>query len=353
MINVPEQYSINKFYQYAYRVKHNKYNNTYQAECPICREGSSSGKKRRCYFIPKKELIFCHNCGWSSKPLKWICKVSGDTINEIINEIKENDYDYGIQEVKDKVKPERYIPDIPDDCIELFEINREELIDNGESILTKDQSQIVEKCLKFIESRNLNIAVNRPKSLYVSFRDPTHKNRLIIPFYDTKGKIVFYQSRKVIDFDPKPRYISKTNGDKTIFGIDKVTNDSDYVFVFEGPFNSFFMKNGVAVGGIQDSQQTFTQKQQDQWDTHLRFYKRIFVLDSQWKDKTSLSKTEKLLDIGETVFIWPENIGKHFKDFNEIAIRGNLDHVSQDFVIGNSFSGLTGKIKLGQIKRII
>jgi len=355
MITVPEQYSINKFYEFAYRVKHNKYNDTYQAECPICREGKSSGVKRRCYYIPKKDLIFCHNCGWSSKSLKWIAKVSGNSVSDIINDIKDADYDYGIPNDISTLVQEKHFEttDIPNDGIDLFDIDREQLRDDGESILTKDQSQIVERCLDFIESRRLKTAVNKPNRLYVSFRDATHKNRLIIPFYDTKGRVIFYQSRQIIAGDPRPRYISKTNGEKSIFGIDKVTPDSNYVFIFEGPFNSFFMKNGVAVGGIQDSQQTFTQLQQEQMEKYLRFYKKIFVLDSQWKDQTSLSKSEKLIDNNETVFIWPENIGKRFKDFNEIAIKGNLDHISQDFVVSNSFSGLTGKIKINQIKKII
>jgi hypothetical protein len=352
MINVPEQYSIGKFYELAYRVKHHKYNNTYQAECPICREGSSTGVKRRCYYIPKRDLIFCHNCGWSSKPLKWITRVSGDSFHSIIEDIKKGDYDYGITQDEDNSVKDLQTPNIPDDVIDLFDIAREQLRDDGESMLTKDESQIVEKCLNFIESRKLNTACNRPNRLYISFRDVTHKNRLIIPFYDVNGNIIFYQSRKILETDTKPRYISKNGGEKSIFGIDKVTTDSDFVFVFEGPFNSFFMKNGIAVGGIQDTHQTFTLTQQNQIDKHLRFYKKIFVLDSQWKDKTSLSKSQKLIDHGETVFIWPESLGKHFKDFNEMAIKGNLDCISQDFVLKNSFSGLTGKIKISQVKLI-
>jgi len=353
MINVPEQYSISKFYELAYRVKHHKYNDTYQAECPICREGKSSGIKRRCYYIPKKDLVFCHNCGWSSKPLKWIARITGDPIDVIINDIKKSDYDYGIPTdvtTLNEKKIQSNIPDVPTDVIDLFDFERSQLRDDGESLLTKEEGLIIEKCLNFIKTRRLNTSCNRPNRLYISFQDITHKNRLIIPFHDVGGKIVFYQSRKILESDSKPRYISKVDSEKTVFGIEKVNTDSDYVFVFEGPLNSFFMKNGIAVGGIQDSYQTFTKTQQEQIDKHLRFYKQIFVLDSQWKDKTSLSKSQKLIDSGETVFIWPENLGRYFKDFNDIAIKGNLDCISQDFVIKNSFSGLVGKIKLGQIK---
>ena len=89
MINIPEEYTVSKFFQYIYQPRFNKFNNTYQGGCCICREGGSLGKKRRCYYIPKNDNIFCHNCGWSSKPIKWIKEVTGKTDVEIIEEIKQ------------------------------------------------------------------------------------------------------------------------------------------------------------------------------------------------------------------------------------------------------------------------
>lgn len=89
MIVVPREYVVLKFFELGYYPKTNRYNDTYQCSCPICREGKSLGKKRRCYYIPEKDNIYCHNCGWSSKPLNWIREVSGKSDYEIIEEIKE------------------------------------------------------------------------------------------------------------------------------------------------------------------------------------------------------------------------------------------------------------------------
>ena len=78
MISLPEDFVILKFFELGFYPKYNKFNNVYQCSCPICREGQSLGKKRRCYYIPKNDNIFCHNCGWSGKPFRWIKEVSGD-----------------------------------------------------------------------------------------------------------------------------------------------------------------------------------------------------------------------------------------------------------------------------------
>ena len=89
MISLPEDFVILKFYELGYYPKYNKFNNVYQCSCPICKEGRSLGKKRRCYYIPKNDNIFCHNCGWSSKPLKWIKEISGVSDADVIKELKD------------------------------------------------------------------------------------------------------------------------------------------------------------------------------------------------------------------------------------------------------------------------
>ena len=83
-MDIPEEYIIQKFYQYAGYPKYTKSTNTYTGGCPICREGSSWGRKSRAYYIPKNNAICCHNCGWYSKTLNWIIEVSGLTYNDCL-----------------------------------------------------------------------------------------------------------------------------------------------------------------------------------------------------------------------------------------------------------------------------
>ncbi len=91
--------------------------------------------------------------------------------------------------------------------------------------------------LSFIKNRKIDIAVNKPKTLWVSLTDKVHKNRIVFPFYNTEknAKIMFYQSRALYKEDEEiAKYLSKSNSDKYIFNLDKVSPDIDYVFLQEG-----------------------------------------------------------------------------------------------------------------------
>lgn len=343
-MKLPEDYVVLKFYELGYRPIYNKFNSVYQCGCPICREGKSLNKKRRCYYVPKNDNIFCHNCGWSGKPMRWIKEVSNVSDQDIIQELK--DYTPDVEDILkgEEVKITVNTETLPKDSINLSDKSQLEYYKNNEN---------VRAALGLIKSRRLDTAVNRPDNLYFSLTDIVHKNRLIIPFLNEQKQIEFYQTRTVLTRDnkTKPKYLGKVNSEKTLFNIDKVTGDYDTVYIFEGPINAFFTKNSVAVAGITERGRSFTQRQQQQLDTTLKFYDKVWILDSQWIDKASLIKSEALLQQGESVFIWPEKFGKRFKDFNDIAIACKVDEISHDFCQKNTFKGLEGIVKLTEIKK--
>jgi len=339
---LPQAYTVQKFYQYAGYPKYKKYTNTYEAGCPICREGKSWMRKSRCYYIVDDDYICCHNCGWASKPLRWIQEVSGLSFKEIINEVGAYDIlpvDINKEEYTSKKTFESET--LPLDCINLF--------DKDQLSYFKD-NKVVNDALTIITNRRLNSAVNKPDSLWVSLTDKFQKNRIVIPFYNEAGEILFYQTRAIYDNDKGiPKYLGKFNGDKTLFNLNKINDDLEYIFIFEGPIDAFFVKNGTAVAGIQEkSDKTLSHIQREQLNSY-KLYKKIWVLDSQWLDSASYNKTKRLLDNGETVFIWPEKIGKQFKDLNDVCIAAKIDEVSPQFIIKNSHEGLKAKLLMSNI----
>ena len=204
-----------------------------------------------------------------------------------------------------------------------------------------------------IKNRRLDTAVNKPDSLYISLVDKVHKNRLVIPFINENKEIEFYQSRTLLDRDNKvkPKYLGRVNAEKTLFNIDRVSSDHNTVYIFEGPLNAFFTKNSVAVAGITERGRSFTTRQEQQLNNTLKWYDKVWILDSQWVDQASLVKSEALLKQGERVFIWPEKFGKRFKDFNDIAIACSIDEIKWDFIQKNTFEGLEGIVRLSEIKK--
>jgi hypothetical protein len=341
---LPQEYIVQKYYQYAGYPKYKKSSNTYEAGCPICREGSSWLRKRRCYYLVEDNIICCHNCGWFGKPLKWIQEVSNQTYEEIIKEVRT--YDILPTDIStDKAEPDpvKIIHKLPLDCINLFDDHQ---------INYHKNNAVVQKAIEVIKARKLDIAVNRPKSLWLSLTDRVHKDRLIIPFYDEKDEIIFYQSRTILNQsrDKLPKYLSKINGEKSLYNLNNIDPELDYIFVFEGPIDAFFVKNGTAVAGIQEnSNNMFSSLQQSQING-FNLFKRIWVLDSQWQDKASRVKTKRLIDMNETVFIWPEKIGRSCKDINDVCLAANINQISPKFIISNSYTGLKAKLLMSEIK---
>ena len=121
-----ENYIVSKFYQYAGYPKYNKLTKAYYGGCPVCREGKSWGKKRRLYYIVKKNLIFCHNCGLSVRPIKWIQQVSNMSYVEIMREnnqfiAPEIEYSHNIAE-ETQIKNTNHI--LPEDSINLSDTSQ-------------------------------------------------------------------------------------------------------------------------------------------------------------------------------------------------------------------------------------
>jgi|TARA_R100000084_G_scaffold97943_1_gene52010 hypothetical protein len=341
---LPEAYIVQKFYQYAGKPKYNRLTKTYQGGCPICREGKSWGKKRRLFYVIKDNFFHCHNCGWHSNPTNWIIEVSSLTFEEVLEESKDYDIlpkDVNEKEINEYVK-RIFSQKLPDDSINLFDDTQ---------LKFYNSNPIVQTAVKYIKDRMLDTACNKPKSLYVSLKDKTHKNRLVIPFWNLNNKIIHYQTRTLLKNDEKfkPKYLSKINSDKSVFNIDKVTEELDKIYIFEGPIDACFAVNGVAVAGItENSSSLYTKLQYDQLNK-FPFHERVIVLDSQWQDQASKNKTKILLDAGVKVFIWPKKLGKRYKDFNELVIDNKINKVPSKIIDENTYTGLMGRVVLSRI----
>lgn len=335
-----EDYVVSKFYQHAGSPRYNRLSKSYNGCCPTCREGNSWGKKRRLYYIPRKNLIFCHNCGLSTRPVKWVQTVGNMSYIEVM---KEN---ANFARVDIDLEPEeKKIVDIVVESLPKDSIN---LSDKQQVSFYKDNFY-VNKALEVIKNRRLDTAENKPKSFWISLTDSIHKNRLVIPFYDTDGNIVHYQSRTIVEKKGKefPKYLSKQNSEKTMFGINNIDDQSKYIFITEGPLDACFLKNGLAVAGINESKGcAFTKRQQEQI-AKFPLHEIVWVLDNQRIDKASKKKTAMLTKSGYKVFLWPEELQK-FKDINEVCIAARTNIISERFILKHTYSGIKANLMLSK-----
>ncbi len=331
---LPTEYVIQEFYRYSPSANYKKTQAVYNGKCPICNEGKSYNKKSRLFFIPNKNLIFCHNCQRTWSPIKWISEVSKKQFKEIFEESKNFNHliiPESIEEDELLFKKTKKQTPLPYNSINLSDPIQTTYYKNNE---------MVKYVLDYIKQRKLDTAINSVP-LYLSLTDFIHKNRLCIPFYNLNNKIDFYQSRVILknNINDTAKYLSKMDSDKTIFGINKIDRNFEYLFIFEGPIDSMFVKNGVSMAGLSIS--SLQKKILDD----LFLYKKIWVLDNQLDNKEVIKKYNDLIDNNELVFIWPKNAEK-FKDLNELCCHFNLNAINPEFLIKNSFSGMSAKMRL-------
>lgn len=266
------------------------------------------------------------------------------SISDIIAEIQEfEDVDSSFDEIADVVAvPIVQSATLPDDCI-----NLNDPIQVG---YFKD-NKAVRAAIETIKRRKLDVAAHKP-TFYISLTDYIHKNRLVIPFIDDDNQIVHYQTRTILDADNQtyPRYISKRGSEKTLFNFNLIDYNFDKVFIFEGPLNACFCKNGIAVAGIQENSSLLFTKRQSEQIQKIPFHTHTWVLDSQWIDSAALSKSKILADQNQQIFIWPEDLGRQYKDFNDLAIAFNVNEISTKFIEQNTFSGISAQIRLRAIR---
>jgi hypothetical protein len=336
-MDFPVNYILEVIYRNCKRV-HAKGQNIYNFECPICREGKSSGKKRRGFFFAPENYFHCKNCQRSWSVADWIMEVEGISFKQVCKDA--NDHDNTFNEIIGKhsdtpaIKLKQY--SLPYDSINLSDPLQLQYHRNNKE---------VQMCLKYIRDRRLNTAVNRPKTFYISLTDKIYRNRLCIPFYDINGKIVYYQARALYERDEEiAKYLSK-QGDKSLFGINNISSSLEYIFIFEGPIDSMFCQNGVAVCGL-----SLTEKQKEQLDKY-RLYDKIWILDNQLDNQEVCEKYNEIIDRGEKIFFWPEEF-KEYKDINEVCVATGKDRIPPKLFIKYALSGMAAKLKLAELCKI-
>lgn len=315
-MTIPQAYVIQKLFSFGHTPTYHKSSGQYNAGCPVCKEGKHLGKKKRLYFYTKTNSFYCFNCNKSWSAFTWLREACNLSYKEIEGELLSNNYRIDVSTSLFDNKKNYTSSTLPHDSINLNDVTQTSYF--------KDNIY-VQAALKIIIDRKLNTAINRPKNFYISLTDFIHKNRLCIPFYNSND-IEYYQTRALDNNLPK--YLNKLNTEKTIYGINNINPNLDYIFIFEGPIDSMFVENGVAVTGL-----NITKKQTAELDQYP-LHKKIWVLDNQNIDAAAQKKTEELLVNKTSVFIWPKNI--KCKDFNELALLLNQNSISHKFILNNT-----------------
>lgn len=311
--------------------KNNPFTATFR--CPLCGDSQKSKSKTRGYFYVayQKMQMKCHNCGASYNFKNFLKKVDNNLYKQYTIEAFS-----GQSEETPDIDMTFHKP--------VFKASNDSLIDqlmDRLDTLPKDHEAV-----RYVESRIIPEEryhrlyyvddVSKIAQLKDKYREKItgKESRIALPFYDRRGRLTGLTMRAIDDHHIRYLAINIVEDVIQIYNLDGV-DFSKQVICVEGPLDSLFLSNSVAVGG---SAMKSARK--------LLPSNTIYVFDNEPRNKEICKLIHKQIESGFTVCIWPENISQ--KDINEM-VKADLD--VEDIIYKNSCSGLGARMKFSQWRK--
>jgi len=317
--------------------------------CPICGDSQKNKNKARGFFYQKGSDFFykCHNCGAGHSLYRFIESVSpnltkeyalerwktGENGNSNYIKPKEEEMVFAKPKFKakhDLLKPLLRVKDAPANHI---------------------VRQFVE--MRKIPKKHWDILYyTEDFGSYMKLVDPDVERmipepRLVIPFFNKKNDVVAVQGRVLTlngeaNARTTARYIT-VKADKSIerlwYGMWRA-NPKKRVYVVEGPIDSLFVPNTVAMVGAGAI---------DQIPSRFVNTDMVYALDNEPRNKQIVSYMEKLIDMGKNVCIWPDELKE--KDINDMVYTMSTSDIKR-MMDDNTYSGAKAKLRFNQWRKV-
>ncbi len=160
---------------------------------------------------------------------------------------------------------------------------------------------------------------------------PYDCGRIVFPFRNVGGVITGYTGRSIGNETPK--YVAiRTEDERSTFGSERI-DPSRTVYVVEGPIDSLFLDNCVAMG---------TSNRNVDYPDH------VYVYDNEPRNEITVSIIDRAVNRGEKVVVWPRTLG--LKDINDMVLSG-ID--VNALVKERTFSGLRARLEFSEWRKQI
>ena len=298
--------------------------NLYNFRCPICGDSKKNKSKTRGYLYNiKADINFrCHNCGASMTFSNFLKELDSVIHKQYVFErFKTNSTGRGtvVEEPTFKFQPPKFKTKIKLPLCSEVQRGREYLESRR---LDPEKFYWAEDFTGFVNSIKQTFGSNVPK-----------EPRIIIPLFYNKD-LIGVQGRSV---NPSPvKYITTIFYDDApkIYGLDTIRRGAP-VFVTEGPFDSTFLLNSIALCGADGDV--------GKWGVS----DPVWVYDNEPRSHEIVRRISDTINRGDKVVIWPNNI--YEKDINDMVLAG---HDVQSIVESNIYDGLEANLKFTTWKRI-
>jgi transcription elongation factor Elf1 len=322
----------------APRLRNYKHKSDYlwNFSCPICGDSSKSKTKARGYIYKANTGLFvkCHNCGY------------GSNLGNLIKYVDPAMYEeYVLENYKQSGVPRSHhsstevaIPSI----ISRRDIGVDSILQPLKSLdrLRPDHPAVKYVLNRKIPTRFLSMLYFAPKfkkfvnTVIAGKFDADDKDhpRLIIPYFNRHGKCFAFQARAFGNEQPKYYTIKVDDSEERIFGLDRV-NFAKRIYVTEGPLDSLFIPNAIAVSGSTFNTPTIESLKSN----------ATIVYDNEPRSKQLTKLIDNTIEQGFSVCLWPESVTE--KDINEMVLAGRTPQQILDIINENTYTGAEAKLR--------
>ena len=306
-------------------------NGLWTFRCPYCGDSKKNKNKTRGYiFQVKGDHVFkCHNCGITRSFSNFLKEHVPHVYDEYVMErykegtIGGNVPKPDLTQFISKPKFDKRTVDLENlSSLNNFHVAKKYILDRG---IPENKLDRLYYCPNFKEWTN--------KQKYTFSDTSKDEERIIIPLNNPDGNLIGFQGRSLSP-KAKMRYITvMLNEDAPkLYGLDHI-NKNETIYIVEGPLDSFFLENSVAMCGSDVDIRSFG------WSDY------IWVYDNEPRSRQITDKLSKSIDAGDRVVIWPSSIKE--KDLNDMVTSGiNVKNVIQS----NVYQGLKAKLQLSNWK---
>jgi hypothetical protein len=299
-------------------------NNLYNFRCPICGDSQRNKNKARGYLYQVKNNtnFKCHNCGVNI------------SFNNFLKQLDSVIYkQYTFEKFKDGKTGRNFTVEEPAFNFEAPKfkpkLDLPKASENPDAKLYLENRKLNPD--KFYYTDTFKSWTNSLKDVF----DDTSKDepRIIIPLF-YQNTLVGFQGRSL--GPSKIKYITVMLNDDApkIYGLDEIEK-SKTVYITEGPFDSTFIHNSIALCGADGDV--------NKWGIS----DCVWIYDNEPRNREILSRISRVIEMGQKVVIWPSSIKE--KDVNDMILTGlNV----QSVIESNTYSGLEAKLKFTTWKKI-
>ena len=311
---------------------HERFTATFR--CPICGDSKKNPNKRRGYIFTSPNadsLIYkCHNCGYTTSFAHFLRDIDRSLYQQ-----------YTLEKLKKKTPPKKLdVMKAPKPKVVTIE-GLESLLglpDNHMAVQYAHGRKIPKSQWHGLYyTDNFRSWVN--KRLPGKFKSVSEDPRLVMPFWKPDRSGIFMaQGRSMDTNEPRARYLTVRFDDSVeahFFGLETIDKNKD-IFVTEGPIDSLFLDNAVAMATSHCDVSKFFDKD-----------KVVIVLDNEPRNPEIVKHYKYYADRGYRLVVWPTKI--YEKDINDMVIAG---HDVNSIVNKNIFQGIKAKLEVAKWKKI-